>query len=183
MAFVSVALSVAVLAAYIHERQDTHIATYVFPVDEYGRPGRIELAGRTYDPSRAELGYFIADWIRLVRSKSTDSIVLRYNWTKAYHFLTRTAAADLDLYARQIDPFSHVGQEAVSIDIASILPRSAQTYQVNWRETKFEQGEKPSASNWTGIFTITEKPPHDEEQLRNNPLGIFISSFQWSKEL
>jgi type IV secretion system protein VirB5 len=182
-AFLSLGLAGLTLCGYIYERQDTHIATYVVPVDEYGRPGRIELAGRTYSPTTAEAGYFVADWVRLVRSKPTDPVLLRQNWTNAYHFLAGDAAAALDGYARSNDPFARIGQEAVSVEIASVLPRTQKTYQVNWRETLYDPGGRAQQTNWTGVFTTTEKPPRTEVELRNNPLGLFITSFQWSREL
>ncbi|MFX6409618.1 hypothetical protein ABTG43_18610, partial [Acinetobacter baumannii] len=65
------------------EANNTNIATYVVPIDRYARPGRIELAGRTYEPTTAEIGYFLADWVRRTRSKSIDPIVIRDNWTGA----------------------------------------------------------------------------------------------------
>ena len=183
MAFFSLGVSAASLAAYIHERQDTHIATYVVPVNEYGRPGRIELAGRVYTPSAAEIGYFLADWVRLVRSKSIDPIVLRQNWTNAYHFLAPSAATVLDGYARTNDPFARVGQQAITVDVSSVLPRSPRTFQINWRETVYDQGGRPVLSNWTALISVTEKPPRTEADLHNNPLGLLITSFQWSREL
>jgi len=183
MAFCAVGFSGMTLAGYIAERSSTHIATYVVPVDSYGRPGRIELAGKTYVPSLAEMGYFIADWVRLVRSKPTDPVVLKDNWTNAYHFLAAEAAPQLDAYARATDPFARVGHEAVSVEVVSALQRSANTFQVNWRETTYDQGGRATRTNWTGLFTTKIRPPKTEADLRINPLGLLITAFQWSREL
>lgn len=183
MAFGLLLLELTTLGGYIYERQDTHIATYVIPVDKYARPGRIELAGRAYDPSQAEVGYFVADWVWLVRSKSTDPIIVRQNWTNAYHFVSADAAVQLSAYARANDPFAKVGQQAVDVAVVSVLPRSPHTYQVQWRETVYDQGGRGEASNWTGLFTTTQRAPRNEAELRANPLGLLITSFQWSREL
>jgi type IV secretion system protein VirB5 len=183
MAFACTGLAALALGAYIYERQDTRIATYVVPIDRYGRPGRIEPADRVYAPSQAETGYFVADFVTLVRSKSTDPIVLRQNWTRAYGFVSGEAKASLSQYAREHDPFARVGQEAATVEIVSVLPRSAATYQVQWRETLYDQGVALPAQRWTGLFTVTRSPPRDEAQLRANPLGVFITAFQWSRDL
>lgn len=183
MAFCSLGLTAVTLGGYIYERQNTHVATYVVPVNEYGRPGRIELAGKAYTPNQAAMSYFVSDWVRLVRSKSTDAIVLRQNWTNAYHFVTPEAGAQLTEYARTKNPFARIGQDAVNVEIVSVLPRSPQTFQVNWRETLYDQGGRSTPETWTGVFTTVQKTPRTEAELRANPLGLYLTSFQWSREL
>lgn len=183
MALICAGLAAVALGAYIHERQDTRIATYVVPVDRYGRPGRIELADRNYVPSQAETAYFVGDFVALVRSKSTDPIVLRQNWTKAYGFVSGDAKARLTQHARDNDPFARVGDQAASVEIVSVLPRSAATYQVQWRETVYERGAALPPQRWTGLFTVAHSPPRNEAALRANPLGVFITAFQWSRDL
>jgi type IV secretory pathway TrbF-like protein len=183
MAFACAGLAAIALGGFIYAEQDTHIATYVVPIDRYGRPGRIELADRGYVPSQAETGYFVADWVRLVRSKSTDAMVLRENWTRAYRFIAGDAQVELSQYARDHDPFERVGQLAVNVEVVSVLPRSPTSYQVQWRETTYDQGAAAPTINWTGLFTIGHHDPRTEADLRANPLGIYITGFQWSREL
>ena len=64
-----------------------------------------------------------------------------------------------------------------------MLPRSPTTYQVQWRETTFNAGAGAATENWTGLFTTKINPPKNEAELRANPLGIYITAFQWSREL
>ncbi len=182
-AFGAIGLAALALGGFIYQSSHTTIATYVVPVDKYGRPGRIELADKAYSPTTAETGYFLADWIQLTRSKSIDPIVIRDNWTKAYRFVAGPAIGQLNDYAKTHDPFANAGSQAVNIQIVSVLPRSPNTYQVQWRETTFDQGVSSAAANWTGLLTVKIDPPKDEAELRANPLGIFITSFQWSQEL
>ena len=54
---------------------------------------------------------------------------------------------------------------------------------MQWRETTFDQGVSSSTVNWTGLFTTKTDPPKTEADLRANPLGVFITAFQWSREL
>src|SRR6201996_6196602 len=87
MAFAGFSLCALAVGGLIYQGATKQVATYVVPVDSLGRPGRIELAGRAYTPSTAEMGYFLADWVTRTRSKSVDPIVIRDNWTAAYHFV------------------------------------------------------------------------------------------------
>lgn len=141
------------------------------------------LAGQSYQPSTSEIAYFLADWVGLVRSKSTDGVVIRTNWQRAYNFITPQAEQTLNSFARDNNPFAKVGEEARTVEVQTVLPRSDNTYQVSWRETTYSNGTPGKPENWTGLFSIRIAPPRTEQALRANPLGIFITSFQWSREL
>ncbi|ARR57696.1 conjugal transfer protein TrbF (plasmid) [Rhizorhabdus wittichii DC-6] len=181
--FIALGIAGAAVASNIYLATTTRVATYVVPVNELGKPGKIVAAGQVYEPSRAETAYFLADWVQLVRSKSTDGVVIRQNWQNAYNFITAQAEQTLNTYAKENDPFANVGQDARTIEVQAVLPRSKDTYQVTWRETAYTNGTPMPPERWTGLFTVRVKPPKTEQELRANPLGIFITNFQWSREL
>ena len=183
MAFCGFAVAALAVGGLIYQDATKQVATYVVPIDQYARPGRIELAGRTYMPTTAEMGYFLADWVTKTRSKSIDPIVIRDNWTAAYHFVAGPAIGQLNDYAKSHDPFAGAGSQAVSVEVVSVLARSPATYQVQWRETTYDQGATTSTAAWTGLFTTKIQPPRTEAEVRTNPLGVYITTFQWSREL
>jgi type IV secretion system protein VirB5 len=129
------------------------------------------------------MGYFLADWVTKTRSKSIDPIVIRDNWTGAYHFVVGQAIGQLNDYAKAHDPFALAGQQAITIEVVSVLQRSPGAYQVQWRETTYDQGATTSTANWTGLFSTKIQPPTNEAELRTNPLGVYITAFQWSRDL
>jgi len=182
-AFGAMALAALALGGFIYTANQTRIATYVVAVNERGQPGRIVLADKLYQPTTSEIAYFLADWVSLVRSKSTDGVVIRGNWQRAYNFITPQAELTLNIFARSNDPFAKVGEEARTIEVETVLPRSKDTYQVTWRETLYTNGAPGTPETWTGLFGVRIAPPQTEQALRANPLGIFITSFQWSREL
>jgi type IV secretory pathway TrbF-like protein len=183
MAFAGWGVAALAVGGLIYQGATRQIATYIVPIDRYGQPGRIELAGRAYVPTTAEMGYFLADWVSRTRSKSIDPIVIRDNWTMAYHFVVGAAIGQLNDFAKTHDPFANAGQQAVSVEVVSVLQRSANTYQVQWRETTYDRGATTSTLNWTGLFTTKIQPPTNEAELRANPLGVYITEFQWSRDL
>jgi type IV secretion system protein TrbF len=182
-AFASFAVAALAVGGLIYQGATKQVATYIVPIDRYGQPGRIELAGRAYTPSTAEIGYFLADWVTKTRSKSIDPIVIRDNWKGAYHFVVGPAIGQLNDYAKTHDPFAKAGQEAVTVEVVGVLQRSPATYQVQWRETTYDQGVSTTTANWTGLFTVKLSPPKTEAEVRENPLGILITAFQWSRDL
>jgi type IV secretion system protein VirB5 len=183
-AFASLAITFVTLGAYIYERQDTHVATYVIPVDEYGRPGRIELAGRAYEPTSAQTGYFLADWVRWVRARSpVDPVVNTDNLRRAYNFVGASAAGQMaDLGKAAMDSMKTDPGTAVTVDVKTVIQRSPTSYEVHWAETTFKDSQAKT-THWTGLFTTRIQPPTDEAKLRANPLGVFISDFHISQEL
>jgi type IV secretion system protein VirB5 len=183
MAFCGFLIAALAVGGLIYQGATKQVATYIVPIDRYGQPGRIELAGRTYAPGTAEIGYFLADWVTRTRSKSIDPIVIRDNWTSAYHFVAGQGIGQLNDYAKTHDPFANAGQQAVSVQVVSVLQRSPSTYQVQWRETTYDQGATTAVGNWTGLFTLKTEPPKTEAELRSNPLGLYITAFQWSRDL
>jgi type IV secretory pathway TrbF-like protein len=183
MAFGGWAVAVLAVGGLIYQGSTKQIATYIVPIDRYGQPGRIEIAGRPYAPTVAEMGYFLADWVTKTRSKSIDPVVIRDNWTGAYHFVVGQAIGQLNDHAKAHDPFALAGQEAITVEVVSVLQRSPNTYQVQWRETTYDQGATTQAANWTGLFTTKIQPPTNEAELRANPLGVYITTFQWSRDL
>jgi len=184
-AFASFAVTLVTLGAYIYERADTHVATYVVPIDNYGRPGRIELAGRVYQPTAAETGYFLADWVRWIRARSpVDPVVNTDNLRRSYGFVSDTASGQMaDLGAAAIQAMKKDAGSAVTVEVKTVIQRSPTSYEVHWTETAFRQDAHAQSTHWTGLFTTKIQPPKDEAQLRANPLGLFITDFHISQEL
>ena len=175
---VSVLLSV-VLGFVAFNKQ---VETYVVPVDSMGRPGEIRLLGDIYQPSKAETGFFLSEFIRKIRSKSIDPVVVRKNWMEAYNYISLEAKAALDEYARETRPLEDIGKEARSVEIKSIVQRSNDTYQIAWQEKQFVKGQLTGSRHYTGIFTVTSEKPKTAEDVYKNPLGIKITSMTWDQE-
>ncbi len=45
----------------------------------------------------------------------------------------------------------------------------------------FTDGALAETQRWSAIVTL--QVPHDPDRLRRNPLGIFVTALNWSKEL
>jgi type IV secretion system protein VirB5 len=108
---------------------------------------------------------------------------VRQNWLSAYDFATDRAALFLNEYAKANDPFGQIGTRSVSVQVTSVVRASDSSFQVKWTEQIFERGSLASTTRWTGILSIVIRPPTNTDQLRKNPLGVFINAVDWSREL
>lgn len=177
-------LATGVLAAgLVWTTAKREIKTYVVEIDRMGQPGRIELAGR-YEPSHAQIGYFLSELVRWVRERPTDPVVLRNNWERVFHFVSGPAIATLNTAAEEDHAAAdgNARERARTVAVSNVLPRSTDTYQVRWTETEYRQGRPAQTSHYTGLFEITLQPPRDDADVFRNPLGLYVRTCHWSRD-
>jgi type IV secretion system protein VirB5 len=145
-----------------------------------GRLGSVQ-----YEPQLAEIQFFIGKFLTMVRTVSTDPVVIKKNWIDAYHFTRQSAATALNQWAQDPDgQLSRIGKESVSIEVISVNHvADSKSYQARWRESVYtDSGALKETYIMSGVFTIEIEQPKDESTILINPLGIFIKSFQWTRE-
>jgi len=158
------------------------VKPFVVEVSDWGETQRITAIGGRYEPTEAQIGHALAGWVRDVRSKSTDPIVIRQNWLRAYDLMTPKAAGFLNAWAQDHDPFADVGREAVNVEILNVVRRSERTFDLQWRETRFVSGQAAGAARWRALITTAIRPPRTEAELMKNPLGLKIEDVSWTPD-
>lgn len=162
--------------------------TYVVRVDN--ATGRIETGGQlkatNYEPREVEIQHFLVEFINNVRSVPMDPVVLKQNWNKADHFLTKEASKKLATFVQKDNPALKMGHQTVTPQINSIqlYPGSSNIYQVRWIEKEYSMnGDLTNrATQYAGLFQIVINPPTSEENILINPLGIFIKDLTITAE-
>ena len=133
-----------------------------------------------------EIKYFLTQLIHNVRSVPLDPVVMRRNWESAYAYLTLDASTLMGEWARK--PESHVaqiGKKTVTVQPVAITQvANSESYQARWEETVYDySGRLVDQYTMTGVFTVARKDPTEEKSLLMNPLGLFVTNFQWTREL
>ena len=64
----------------------------------------------------------------------------------------------------------------------SIIARSNNAWEVSWVERATNATGTTEPELYTGVFTVTTRPPRNADEIANNPLGLLISDFSWSRE-
>lgn len=154
---------------------------HVVEVDPQGQVLNVRAADGRWSPSETQTAYHVARFVRLVRSLPTDGVVLRENWLEAYRFLTPQAAAQLTEIARSDDPFLSLGRVGRTVYVRSIIARSDNSWEVSWIERTTNGAGSNDGEAYSGVFTVTTRPPRTADEVAVNPLGLLISDFSWSR--
>ncbi|GCD59331.1 conjugal transfer protein TrbF [Acetobacter pasteurianus NBRC 3280] len=183
MAFGSLFLSAGLGVALVWQSARGTITPWVVQVDRLGQAQVVAPATAGYMPTDPQIAWYLAQFVHDVRALSSDPVVVRQNWLRAYDFTTTSGAQALNDYARLNDPFSRIGHEQVEVDIASVIRASSASFRVAWTERHYRDGAFTGTERWTAIVSIVLRTPRDADHLRKNPLGIYVSAINWSKEL
>lgn len=182
IAFGNLALATFLGAGWWVQSQQAVVKPFVVEVASWGQTQRITALDGRYEPTEAQIGYALSDWIRSVRSKSIDPIVIRQNWLEAYDLVTPKAASFLNAWAQANDPFAEAGREAINVEVLNVVRRTERTYDLQWRETRFVNGQQAAQARWRALITIKLQPPKTEAELMKNPLGIRIEDVSWTPD-
>ena len=182
MAFGCLTLSVGLATGLIWQSMQSRVTPYVVEVDKLGEVQAVAPAIQSYQPTDAQIAWYLAHFITDVRSLPMDPVLVRNDWLEAYAFVTGHAAVFLNGYAQANDPFKAIGDRSVSVDVTSVVRASDTSFQVKWTEQTYQEGSLASTENWTAILTTTVEPPETAEILRKNPLGLYITGIAWSQD-
>lgn len=176
-------LSGGLASAVVWQASRGTITPWVVEVDKLGEARSVAPAEGDFSPTDPQIAFHLARFIEHVRSIPSDPVVLRRDWLSAYDFATTSGAQALNDYARTNDPFAEIGKRQVAVDVSSVIRASKDSFRIAWTERRYQDGSLLETSRWSAIVTVTIQPPRTPESLRTNPLGVFVSSLNWSKEL
>ena len=182
-------LSLGLIGMNVYQLTQHKVVPFVIAINaESGEPkilGRV--ADSVYSPKEQEIKYFLGQFISFVRSVPSDPVVIKKNWMNAYLYLRRQAANLLNDIANRDDdnPLKKIGEQTVSVKPISIVRvGGSNSFQARWKESRYSKNGAPiDEYTMTAVFTLEFDTPKDEATLSVNPLGIFVSNFQWNREL
>jgi type IV secretion system protein VirB5 len=160
---------------------------HIIQIDAIGAPSYVGPAGQSaaqYTPTDATLKYHLRRFLEDTRTLSSDGAVLKKNWLDAYTLVTARGANMLSAYVGkpENDPFKRAADKRVTIEVASMVRVSADTWQIDWRETEWDKSGTPMpAAIWRGMFRTLLQPPKTEPEMAKNPIGLFIDEFHWDR--
>lgn len=183
MSFGSLGLAMVLAGGLIWQSTQSRVTPYVVQVDKLGEVQAVGPAIQSYQPTDAEIAWYLARFITDVRALSSDPVVVRKNWLEAYDYATDHGAVFLNQFAQANDPFKAVGERTVSAQIISVVRVSNTSFQVKWIEQTYEHDALAKTEHWTAILSVVTQQPTTAEVLRKNPLGLYVNGLNWSREL
>lgn len=161
--------------------ETTHIPVFVGPVTQAG----------AVDPRVVQAS--VVEFIESARLITPDRAVERSAILKVYSMLMPETPAIMKMNeylngSPEQDHMALAATETQDIQVTDILPQSDNTWQIDWLETVRDRDGTPKESPYRmrALVTVTIIPPDaatTEEQVRANPLGVFVRDFSWSKQL
>jgi type IV secretion system protein VirB5 len=128
----------------------------------------------------------VLQWIENARIIVGDQFAQKHFIHRVYARIpsTGTAKTVLDDYYRDRNPFATAATQTVAAEVTLALPTSDNTWQVEWNETwRSLTGEIIRQERWKAVLTFELHPLTTEEGIRANPVGFFVTSFSWSKQI
>ena len=181
--FAMLALSGGLSAGLVWQSARGTVTPWVVQIDRLGQAQAVAPAVADYRPTDPQIAWHLARFIEEVRSIPDDPVVLRQNWLEAYNYVTDKGALALNDYARTNDPFSKIGKAQTSVDVSSVIRASNDSFRVEWVERHYVDDALAATERWSAILTIVVQTPSDADRLKKNPLGVYVHSLNWSKEL
>jgi type IV secretion system protein VirB5 len=183
MAFGSLLLSFTLAGGLVWQSTHGSITPWVVQVDKLGQAEAVAPATADYSPSDPQIAWHLAHFIEMIRSLPADPIIVRQNWLQAYDYTATSGAQALNDYARANDPFAKLGHQQIAIDVSSVIRASPSSFRVEWVEHRYQDGALADNTRWTAILTVAIQTPTSADVLRKNPLGVYVTAINWSKEL
>lgn len=193
LAIVSLLIALAAVGGMIHLGGKSRFVPYVVEIDKLGQAVAVGPAQPAAAADQRVVHALVASFISDARLVTPDIALQRKAVFRLYAMLSAndpatTKANEWLNGTPDSNPFKRAAKEIVSTDIVSVLPQTPDTWQVDWMETvRDRQGaiKTPPVRMraLVTVYTIPATPDTTEEQVRNNPLGIYVRDFSWSRQL
>ena len=131
--------------------------------------------------------YELAVFIREARSVSSDPQVEQQMLNSLLARARGAADRFLDEYYHtdpSNNPFQIAQKQTVAVEIDSILPLSAKSYEVRWTERRRDlNGAVTGApTHWEAELATEIVPPRETVAIENNPLGFYVDRISWTQQ-
>ena len=171
----------SILSLYLSRKP--HIIPYVVQLDRSGEILAVAepLAANTpisENVVRYELARFISDARSVLADGASEKAALH----RVYEMAQGSAAASLPVWYRNHPPFEIAARETVQTEVDSVLREPTGIYEVRWTETTRNlNGDVLSTSRWRALAAVELLPP-DPDHMLSNPIGLYVTQIDWSKE-
>src|SRR6476646_446940 len=177
-----VAIAFVMALVILRSSGRSHLVPYIVQTDGAGRIVNTEiLKDRSADEHfsatktiKAELASWVQDW----RTVSSDEGAVRSLGGRLMAMVAKNSNAETWLVAwfHANNPMERGKQVYVETLVKSIVPVSANTYEVFWQESEMNRASQTAViSHWRNKIELTVNWATAEGEIHRNPCGIFIN--------
>lgn len=189
MAILCLLLAFGAVGGMIYIGSQSRFIPYVVQVNNLGEALGIQRADRAVPVDNRVVHASVASFITDLRTITPDTAVQRKAVHRVYAMLSSNdpATNKINTWYQDNRPFERAAKETVNTEIISAIPQSEETWQVDWKETVYDHKGNIIVQPMVmrALLTIhiaAPDPDVTEEQIRKNPLGIFVFDINWSRQ-
>jgi type IV secretion system protein VirB5 len=188
MAFSLVGLLTLVTIAYVRLAQSVRVVPYLVQVDRLGQVVAVGTADELRRPDQRLIASQLAQFVRAIRTvlpaaaAPAQAEILR----RGYAFVAPEAAAFLnDYFASPVNDPRMLGLRLTrQVDVTAVLRvPDSDVWRLQW--TEMERSTQPGGATrtmaWEAYLTVRLAPPRTAETVQDNPLGIYVTSMNWTQ--
>lgn len=186
-------ITLAAVGGVVHIGSQSKFIPYMVEVDKHGGIIAIAPAQRAAKADPRIVHFNVASFISDIRMVTPDIALQRKAIYRVYSMLSSkdpaTAKANEWLNGtEESSPFKRAEKETVSVEISSVLPQTADTWQVDWIEIVYDRQGIMKLPPYkmralVTVYTLPATTQTTEEEIRSNPLGTYVRDFSWSRQL
>lgn len=160
----------------------TQVIPAIVTMNDFGQAQYVGEVSRknfqNFNIPEVAMTYQVKDFINIYKSLSSDKAVVKRNIEKAYHLLTAVSASKYSTLLREDNPYKDFGDHTREVEFETEpLKISKDTYQVDYRLiTRTLTGVIIKDIRQRAVITIKALNP-TEDDIQDNPLGIYITDF------
>ncbi len=184
VAFVSLLITLVSVVGLAYSASQNKLVPYIVEVDKLGNSVVAQRAEQTTYDNPKVIKYSLAEFTKNFKTIYGDPVVQKDIILKSYRYLSPSYPAYniVNSYFKDHSPFEKQKKESVNVKIDSIVPINENTYQIDWHEIAFDKkGNKLRTDFFRASATILIVPPTTEAEIMNNPIGLYITEFNFSK--
>jgi type IV secretion system protein TrbF len=161
---------------------------YIIEIDDIGTAafrGELGVEAASFRPTDKHVQFQLRHFVQAVRSVSSDARVTKQQWHEAMSMCTGRCGNMLDNYVNESggNPMKRMLKENVTVDVVAAVPLSGgDAWQIDWREKNWDAtGRIEREALWRGIFHVQIRPPASLDDMRQNPMGLFVDELSWDE--
>ncbi|MGF6710870.1 type IV secretory pathway TrbF-like protein [Luteibacter sp. W1I16] len=192
VALISLLIAFAAVGGVVYIGSQSKFVPYVVEVNKLGEAMAVAPASQADKVDQRIVRAATAEFIVNARTVTPDIAMQRRAIFKIYALMKSGSAATRKMTAflngsPETNPFKRAEKQTVNVEVVSAIPQTASTWQVDWLETqRTRKGEimgKPYRMRaLLNVGSNAMPPDASDDQIRLNPMGIYISDYSWSKQ-
>lgn len=185
IAFIELLVIIALVIAISYLVPLVRVVPYVVKVDDAGKAAASSVMAQEYKPSNAHINYFVAEWVR--KWQSIDPATLSKDLTGAFTLVRSRAIDEFREWIREDKPVERLNKSAGTltrvVKIVSVTPVNDNVVQVRFMTIERDGSSDVKTKNKVALVHFALIQPKSEEEILQNPLGLFVSHFALSEEI